>query len=52
MNLFLLLLFFLLMTKFINKFPFHQKFLKMNHACLKEVITQSHNDLYYNEIVI
>ena len=26
--------------------------LKINHRCLKEVISQLHNDLYYNELLI
>ena len=29
-----------------------QIFLKINRMCLKEVIAQLHNDLYYNELVI
>ena len=29
-----------------------QIFLKMNHRCLKEVIAQLHNYLYYNGLVI
>ena len=28
------------------------KNLKINHKCLKEVIAQSDNDLYYNELLI
>ena len=27
-------------------------FFKINHSCLKEVIAQLHNDLYYKERVI
>ena len=26
--------------------------LKINHRCLKEVISQLHDDLYYNELLI
>ena len=26
--------------------------LKINHRCLEEVISQLHNDLYYNELLI
>ena len=49
------LVYFIVLFLLLFTFTFHLKlqiFLKINHRCLKEVIAQLQNDLYYNELVI